>query len=212
MNCTLTLRYNIDVLTGTTIALLKCVRKGRDNLNAVMYEWQGNCVTQCPITAGNWSQIMASVIQLGAMTGLALSQPVAGAIGNSPAMYGSTTGTKLAASASEYADGKNLVSPSIATFGALNVLGSKVHVQRGGRIDMSAGAMSMQKAFVILNRPISGIPRGWNKYAGYPSLKIKRLGSQEGFVSVGAIKLDGLRATASEIGELDAILKAGVII
>ena len=212
MNCTLTLRYNIDILTGTTIALLKCARKGRDNLNAVMYEWQGNCVTQCPITAGNWSQIMASVIQLGAMTGLALSQPVAGAIGNSPAMYGSTAGTKLAASASEYADGKNLVSPSMTTFGALNVLGSKVHVQRGGRIDMSAGAMSMQKAFVILNRPVSGIPRGWNRYAGYPSLKIKTLGSQEGFVSVGAIKLDGLRATANEIGELDAILKAGVII
>ena len=212
MNCTLTLRYNIDILTGTTIALLKCVRKGRDNLNAVMYEWQGNCVTQCPITAGNWSQLMASVIQLGAMTGLALSQPVAGAIGNSPAMYGSTAGTKLAASASEYADGKNLVSPSMATFGALNVLGSKVHVQRGGRIDMSAGAMSMQKAYVILNRPVSGIPRGWNNYAGYPSLKIKKLGSQKGFVSVGAIKLDGLRATANEIGELDAILKAGVII
>ena len=202
MNCTLTLRYNIDVLTGTTIALLKCVRKGRDNLNAVMYEWQGNCVTQCPITAGNWSQIMASVIQLGAMTGLALSQPVVGAIG-------SAVGSSAAA---EYAQGKNLVNPTMATYGALNVLGSKVHVQRGGRIDMSAGAMSMQKAFVILNRPISGIPRGWNKYAGYPSLKIKTLGSQEGFVSVGAIKLDGLRATAEEINELDTILKTGVII
>ena len=202
MNCTLTLRYNIDVLTGTTIALLKCVRKGRDNLNAVMYEWQGNCVTQCPITAGNWSQIMASVIQLGAMTGLALSQPVVGAIG-------SAVGSSAAA---EYAQGKNLVNPTMATYGALNVLGSKVHVQRGGRLDMSSGAMSMQKAFIILNRPVSGIPRGWNKYAGYPSLKIKTLGSQEGFVSVGAIKLDGLRATAEEINELDTILKTGVII
>lgn len=202
MNCTLTLRYNIDVLTGTTIALLKCVRKGRDNLNAVMYEWQGNCVTQCPITAGNWSQIMASVIQLGAMTGLALSQPVVGAIG-------SAVGSSAAA---EYAQGKNLVNPTMATYGALNVLGSKVHVQRGGRLDMSSGAMSMQKAFVILNRPVSGIPRGWNNYAGYPSLKIKTLGSQEGFVSVGAIKLDGLRATAEEINELDTILKTGVII
>lgn len=202
MNCTLTLRYNIDVLTGTTIALLKCARKGRDNLNAVMYEWQGNCVTQCPITAGNWSQIMASVIQLGAMTGLALSQPVVGAIG-------SAVGSSAAA---EYAQGKNLVNPTMATYGALNVLGSKVHVQRGGRLDMSSGAMSMQKAFVILNRPVSGIPRGWNKYAGYPSLKIKTLGSQEGFVSVGAIKLDGLRATAEEINELDTILKTGVII
>ena len=202
MNCTLTLRYNIDILTGTTIALLKCVRKGRDNLNAVMYEWQGNCVTQCPITAGNWSQIMASVIQLGAMTGLALSQPVVGGIG-------SAVGSSAAA---EYAQGKNLVNPTMATYGALNVLGSKVHVQRGGRIDMSAGAMSMQKAYVIINRPISGIPRGWNKYAGYPSLKIKTLGSQEGFVSIGAIKLDGLRATADEITELDTILKAGIII
>lgn len=202
MNCTLTLRYNIDILTGTTIALLKCTRKGRDNLDAVMYEWQGNCVTHCPITAGNWSEIMSSVITLGAMTGLALTQPIVGSIG-------SAIGSSAAA---EYAQGKNLVNPTMAMYGALNVLGSKVHVQRGGRLDMSAGAMSMQKAFVILNRPVSGIPRGWNKFAGYPSLKIKTLGSQEGFVSVGAIKLDGLKATSAEISELDTILKSGVII
>lgn len=201
MNCTLTLRYNVDVVTGTVVALLKCKRKGRDNLDAVIYEWQGNCMTQCPITASDWSQKMASVLQLGAMTGLALMQPRAG------------QSTQNGEQNENPADvGKQLVSPTQYLNSALNVITSKVHVQRGGRLDLSAGAMSMQSAFLIINRPVSAIPRGWNKYAGYPSMKIKRLGSQEGFTKVAAIKLNGLQATSEEIQELDTILKAGVIL
>lgn len=201
MNCTLTLRYNVDVVTGTIVALLKCKRKGRDNLDAVMYEWQGNCMTQCPITASDWSQKMASVLQLGAMTGLALMQPRAGQ---------STQNGEQNENPAEV--GRQLVSPSQYLNSALNVITSKVHVQRGGRLDLSAGAMSMQSSFLILNRPISAIPRGWSQYAGYPSLKIKRLGSQEGFTKVAAIKLNGLQATSEELQELDTILKAGIIL
>ncbi len=201
MNCTLTLRYNVDVVTGTVVALLKSTRKGRDNLNAVMYEWQGNCMTQCPITASDWSQKMASFLQIGAMTGLALSQPRAGqSIQNGEENN------------SEEQNNRQLVSAGQYLNSALNVITSKVHVQRGGRLDLSAGAMSMQSAFLIINRPVSAIPRGWNNYVGYPSLKIKKLSSQQGYTEVAAIKLNGLRATSEEIQELDTILKAGVIL
>ena len=203
MNATLHLKYRIDLLSGMCVAMLKASR-GRDGLDAVVYTWQGNCAMQIPITAGGARDFLNSIIQLGAMTGLALTQPAAGAI--SSAMHAKDENHENTSM------GNNWVNPTMATYNALNVLGQKVHVQRGGRVDANAGVMSPQSAYIIVNRPISAIPRGWNEYAGYPSLKVKNLSTQKGHTQVAYIKLNGLEATAREISELDGILKGGVIL
>lgn len=203
MNADLHLQYRIDLLSGMCAAMLKCTRD-RDDLDAVVYTWQGNCAMQVPITAGSAREFINSIIQLGAMTGLALVQPAAGAL---------AMGTgDFSMSADIMAMKNNFVNPTMATYAALNVLGQKVHVQRGGRVDANAGVMSPQSAYLIIDRPISAIPKGWNEYAGYPSLKIKALSTQKGMTQVAYIKLNGLEATAEEISELDSILKAGVIL
>lgn len=203
MNANLHLQYRIDLLSGMCVAMLKCTRD-RDDLDAVVYTWQGNCAMQVPITAGSAREFINSIIQLGAMTGLALVQPAAGAL---------AMGTgDFSMSADIMAMKNNFVNPTMATYAALNVLGQKVHVQRGGRVDANAGVMSPQSAYLIIDRPISAIPKGWNEYAGYPSLKIKVLSTQKGMTQVAYIKLNGLEATAEEISELDRILKAGVIL
>lgn len=72
--------------------------------------------------------------------------------------------------------------------------------------------MSPQQAYIILSRPVSAIPKGWNKYAGYPSLKIKKLSTQKGYTEIAYIKLNNLEATAEEISELNSILRGGVIL
>ena len=203
MNATLHLKYRIDLLSGMCVAMLKAGRE-RDGLDAVIYTWQGNCAMQVPITAGSARDFLNSIIQLGAMTGLALTQPAAGAI--SSAMHAKDEDHENTSM------GNNWVNPTMATYNALNVLGQKVHVQRGGRVDANAGVMSPQSAYIIVNRPISAIPRGWNEYAGYPSLKVKNLSTQKGYTQVAYIKLNGLEATAREISELDGILKGGVIL
>lgn len=203
MNANLHLQYRIDLLSGMCAAMLKCTRD-RDDLDAIIYTWQGNCAMQVPITAGSAREFINSIIQIGAMTGLALVQPAAGAI-NAIAHAGEE-GYSNPSTAGQW------VSPAMATYSALNVLGQKVHVQRGGRVDANAGVMSPQSAYLIIDRPISAIPKGWNEYAGYPSLKIKALSTQKGMTQVAYIKLNGLEATAEEISELDNILKAGVIL
>ena len=205
MNATLHLKYRIDLLSGMCVAMLKAIRS-RDGLDGVIYTWQGNCAMQVPITAGSAREFINSIIQLGAMTGLALVNPAAGAL--SVAAHGRSQGGDADSAASGTTN--NWVNPTMATFAALNVIGQKVHVQRGGRVDANAGVMSPQSAYIVINRPVSAIPRGWNEYAGYPSLKVKSLSTQKGFTQVGYIKLNGLEATAEEISELDQILKGGV--
>ena len=204
MNATLHLKYRVDLLSGMCVAMLKATRS-RDGLDAVIYTWQGNCAMQVPITAGSAREFINTFIQIGALTGLALVQPAAGAL----AMKG--TGD-LSMSADIMAMKSNMVNPTMGTYAALNVIGQKVHVQRGGRVDANAGVMSPQSAYIIINRPVSGIPKGWNEYAGYPSLKIKTLSTQKGYTQVAYIKLNNLEATAEEISELDGLLRGGVIL
>ncbi len=203
MNGTLHLKYRIDLLSGMCAAMLR-VDRSRDGLQAVIYTWQGNCAMQVPITAGSARDFLNSIIQLGAMAGVSLAQPLAGAIDASMHKGEENYQSPIM--------GNNWINPTIATFSALNVIGQKVRVQRGGRVDANAGVMSPQEAYIILNRPVSAIPRGWNEYAGYPSLKIKNLSTQKGYTEVAYIKLNGLEATSDEIMELDGMLKGGVIL
>lgn len=203
MNGTLHLKYRVDLLSGMCAAMLR-VDRSRDGLQAVIYTWQGNCAMQVPITAGSARDFLNSIIQLGAMAGVSLAQPLAGAIDASMHKGEENYQSPIM--------GNNWINPTIATFSALNVIGQKVRVQRGGRVDANAGVMSPQDAYIILNRPVSAIPKGWNEYAGYPSLKVKTLSTQKGYTEIAYIKLNGLEATSDEIMELDGMLKGGVIL
>ena len=77
---TIELRYHIDCLTGTCLAMLKCSGNG---LNSVMYQWAGNCNMQIPIAARDFSSIYSGAINLVATAGIAAA----------------TGGTSMAASA-----------------------------------------------------------------------------------------------------------------
>lgn len=197
------LKYRIDLLSGMCSAMLK-VDRSRDGLGAIIYTWQGNCAMFVPVTAGSAREFINSIIQIGAMAGVAMAQPAAGAI---EARANRDVENYKAPSL-----GGNWINPAMSAYSTLNVLGQKVHVQRGGRVDSNAGVMSPQQAYIILSRPVSAIPKGWNKYAGYPSLKIKKLSTQKGYTEIAYIKLNNLEATAEEISELNSILRGGVIL
>lgn len=60
MGATLSLKYNIDVLSGSFVATLRVVG-GKSGVNAVLYHYSGNCLTSLPIT----SESMSALIQAG---------------------------------------------------------------------------------------------------------------------------------------------------
>ena len=57
MGKTVTLRYNVDVLSGACVAELKCG-------GSVLYSWQGNCAQQLPITSQDWSSALSAALGL----------------------------------------------------------------------------------------------------------------------------------------------------
>lgn len=55
----LNITYKVDVLTGACLAMLK-VKRGSSN--AILYQFNGSCSVQLPLTSGNYGGIIASLI------------------------------------------------------------------------------------------------------------------------------------------------------
>lgn len=62
MKSIVSLKYNIDLLTGSCVAIIN-VKK--DNMNADLYSFNGNCAIQLPITGANYSGILSTVLSAG---------------------------------------------------------------------------------------------------------------------------------------------------
>lgn len=98
---TIHLKYNVDVLTGTFAALLHVSRNTNGiNLDAVLYQWQGNLAAQIPIRASSWN-VGITDIAAGALAGAA----------GGP--YGALAGAGVAL-------GKGLLKPRISGSGSLS--------------------------------------------------------------------------------------------
>lgn len=65
--CTVSVIYTIDLLTGSCIAQIKCTRLKRSSndsyINSVLYEFQGNCFVNVPLSATDWHGAYNSIIQ-----------------------------------------------------------------------------------------------------------------------------------------------------
>lgn len=60
MGGSVTVRYVVDLATGSCLAMIKCVRQG---LEAVLYQFEGNVFIQVPLIARDFSQVYQSVIR-----------------------------------------------------------------------------------------------------------------------------------------------------
>ena len=62
MKSIVSLKYNIDLLTGSCVAIIN-VQK--NNMNADLYSFNGNCAIQLPITGANYSGILSTILSAG---------------------------------------------------------------------------------------------------------------------------------------------------
>ena len=85
--CTVKVVYTIDLLTGSCIAQIKCTRSKRTSndsyINSVLYEFQGNCFVNIPLSATDWHGAYNSIIQGVNAIGSAIGGNVAGAVSQS---------------------------------------------------------------------------------------------------------------------------------
>ena len=96
--------------------------------------------------------------------------------------------------------------PSIAS----NVMSAKPDIRSGGAIGSSAGILSVQRPYLIIERPKQSVPAFQNHFTGYPSNITAKVSDLTGYTEFETINLDGLFLTDSEKKELEDILKGGV--
>ena len=183
MGASLQVVYNIDVLTGACAAFIKHSSRG------VMYAYNGSCITNVALSGANYS----------------------GAIQNAVSTVASGVGV-LAGMASGAAPVTLMSATSMLSSAANTALNSKPSIQRSGNLGGSAGILSVQKPFIIIQRPNPSVPSYMQNYVGRVCNKTASLGACNGFTMVDYCHLDGISATPGEITEIETMLKSGVIL
>lgn len=153
---------------------------------SVMYQYSGCCALSIPLNADGWGSTISGAVQIASslITG-AVSGGAAGVV--SSAISG----------AANVAANPSLLSPQVRHSGAVS----------GG-----AGAMGVQKPFVVREAVRFHSTAGFNSVSGYPSYYYKQLSNVHGFTVVENVHLHGVKATNEEIEEIESLLKAGVIL
>ena len=209
MGAKLHLKYYIDIVTGSCVALLKV---DKSNLNSIIYSWNGNCAMQIPVSAGNNTSYLQSV--LGITASIATTAVTAYA----------TKGASVAAqakmkTASEVAQSYSMTQAALtgSIIGtAESVAGgvSQMHttIQRGGTMSGNLGFISTLRPYIIITRPKQCYPRNFNTFEGQPSYVTNTLGNLSGYTKVYSIHLQNITATVEELNEIETLLKNGVIL
>ena len=113
MDGSVSVRYNIDLVTGSCVALVRCNRHG---LNAVLYQFEGNISMQIPIVSRDFISMYRSITGM-IDTGISMASPGAGNV---------AAGSGLATTAINVMTMK----PSINRAGSLSANGSFLSVHK----------------------------------------------------------------------------------
>lgn len=195
MGSTISIIYTIDVMTGSCLASVKIVR---DNLDAILYQYNGNCSATYPIVSQDYSALMSGVLQLGihSIADYTKSLPQLKRNGSNQWVIDNTKISRK----------ENLESGATSCLFDISP-----NVQRVGNMSSTVGFMGIKKPFIILSRPIQSLAENYNTYRGFVSNITMSLGDCEGYTEVEEVHLEKISATENEISEIENLLKSGVI-
>lgn len=178
----ISIKYHIDVYTGTCLAEVK-MKRTRDVPNGgIVYTFTGNCSQQLPLTSGD---------QKGLLTAL---------IGAAGVGLGIASGGMTAAASAGMALGEV----------RRDVSREMMHVSHSGNLSANAGIMGQKKPYVIINRQKPYNANTYGKFYGYPVNKTVFLSNFTGFCRVKAARLRS-RATEEEKKEIMELCQQGII-
>lgn len=183
MGSTLTLQYNVDLLTGICTAVLKCVKSQHMDFDAALYHWSGSMISNLPISGSNFAQVITALTSSIVSAGIPI-----------------VTGAGGAAIASGVVGG------------VMNMMNAKAQVQKSGSISMQSGALDNQIPYLIITRPIQSKAANYPAYKGWTTNITAEIGSLSGYTEVEYVHVEVAGATDEERNEIERLLKEGVII
>lgn len=206
MNSNLHLYYNVDLLTGSCVAVIQ-VTKSIDgtNLNSVLYQFDGICANEVPVTASDFTQILSAIIRGAATT--------ASAVGITAATGGTGAGASGALLGSATAgEASTMLGTTMVVNSAIDTVTTKVNVQHGGSLSGSMGGLATKQPYVIITRVVAKNPKNYAKLHGVPSNTYKTLSSLKGFTQIQDIQISSTIGSVDETEEIKQLLLGGVVI
>ena len=191
MGKSLSLSYNIDLLSGNCVAYVKVN-------GSIHYQFTGNCAYTIPISQTNASNIALQPLK--AIAGLALAG--AGVASGNPVLI--SAGASLGATIESEEKGGGVTTPMPEL--------TSPDVKKIDGLNANTGYMGVVRPYLIVERVKPDINSGFGQTIGYQSNKFRRLGDLTGYTKVQEVHLENIPATAEEIAKIEAILKGGVII
>lgn len=195
MGKTITVKYHIDILTGSCIAFVKCG-------DSVLYEFNGACASNIPVNSLNYSSTIENAIRIAVNIGTTVATA-----GASAPLSTATEGASALSTAQNIGRGISLAGST-----AEGALSMKPSVSRSGAMGGGVGLLGNQIPYIIITRPRLCKPKNQDHFEGYPSFiyaKVEDLAGQ-GFTSFTDIIINEEFLTDAEESELEAILKGGV--
>lgn len=178
VNSDITLKYQIDWVSGSCLAQLEFTRdrrKGGDAglNNNTLYEFEGNVYTNLPLSASDWKSFYTNLIS--------------GVGGLASMLSGSPQGIVSGAA--------NIINA---------VASQQVSVQKSGSVSSSFGYMGQQDIKVFLTRPVLARPDHFAGFNGYQSNIYRKLSECKGYVELDTSglwvdKFDGITAAEADM-------------
>lgn len=187
MGKTINVTYRVDLLTGLCSAYITA-----DGI--LLYTFSGSCASIIPVSNQSYNSVAQSVLTIATSTALAVKPAK---VGVPPA------NTNYSNDMTKFVAANSLAS---------NVLSCKPDIQRSGSVSSNIGILGAQKPYLIFTVPRVCLPKGQNKYIGYPSFMSVVLSTLTGFTVVEEIRLNNLTCTEDEKDEIMQLLKGGVIL
>lgn len=200
MSGSISIKYHIDVYTGTCLAEVKMIRTRDVPNGGIVYTFSGNCSQQLPLTSGDQKGLLSALIgAAGIGIGIASGGAVITATAASAASA-AKAGARLAGAAAN----------NIAGEVGRDVTREMVHVSHSGNLSANAGIMGQKKPYVIISRKRPYNANNYNKLYGFPSNKTVFLSNYSGYVKIKACRLRS-KATEAEKAEIIALCAEGII-
>lgn len=201
------INYAVDTYTGACIAQITVAK---DDYVNTLYEFQGNCAVEVPITGGSQAAIKAGLITAAAYGISGVIGSVGGAVSG---VLGGLASTKNVAGGIVGGVMGGLSGLGETAANAINnVVSLKSSVQHSGTFGSSFGAMGIKKPYIIVKRPIQKVVPGYNQDYGYPAHKQVVIGQCQGYLKVLEINVVSPTATNDEKAQIEALLKQGVYV
>ena len=180
------MRGTINVTYGVDVftgACLAMIEVTRDANTINMYQYSGVASVEYPLTGSVHGGLINGLLGIASgVAGIALA----------------STGAGAAAGA------------AVAAGGAANALKSSTHHSSG--FSGNAGAMGIKKPYLIIERPQTKVASTFPYLNGYPSNVSGTLSEFSGQVVVKHVHVEGIPATDTELSQIEALLKEGILI